>query len=127
MHGNLTTILLSSLSAYNSSLFINSFHFSGFGHGRLLAGVPPLYVLYVRGREEICRCGQRDQEDPQAAEEEGEKGNQNPPAGLVTAHKSTSHSCFVHLWQQYEYNMRAQNVTYTKHFKINKDIYVGGQ
>lgn len=47
-----------------------------FGHGGLLDVVPPhLRVLSVRGGEEGYRCGQGDQEDTQAAEEEGEKGN----------------------------------------------------
>lgn len=46
------------------------------GHGGLLAVVPPhLSLLSVRGGEKDHRCGQRDQEDPQAAEEEGETGN----------------------------------------------------
>lgn len=46
------------------------------GHGGLLAGVSAhLYVLSVRGGEEGHRCGQRNQEDTQAAEEEGDKGN----------------------------------------------------
>lgn len=58
------------------------------GHGGLLDVVPPhLRVLPVRGGEAGHRCGQGDQKDPQAAEEEGEKGNQNPPAGSVTAHR----------------------------------------
>lgn len=46
------------------------------GHGGQLDVVPPhLRVLPVRGGEEGHRGGQGDQEDPQAAEEEGEKGN----------------------------------------------------
>lgn len=52
----------------------------------LLAVVPPhLSVLPVRGGEEDRGRGQGDQEDPQAAEEEGEEGDQSPPAGSVTA------------------------------------------
>lgn len=47
--------------------------------------VPPhLRVLPVRGGEEDRRGGQGDPEDPQAAEDEGEEGDQNPAAGSVT-------------------------------------------
>lgn len=47
--------------------------------------VPPhLRVLPVRGGEEDPRRGQGDPEDPQAAEDEGEEGDQNPAAGSVT-------------------------------------------
>lgn len=54
----------------------------GLGHGGLLAVLPAdLRLLPVRGREEDHGCGQGDREDPQAAEEEGAKGDQDPPAG----------------------------------------------
>lgn len=45
---------------------------------------PHLRVLPVRGGEEDPRGGQGDPEDPQAAEDEGEEGDQNPAAGSVT-------------------------------------------
>lgn len=78
VHGGLTVILLSAL--------IGALHAIGdysltvplqrcWGHGLLLAVVlPHLRVLPVRGGEEDRRRGQGDPEDPQAAEEEGEKG-----------------------------------------------------
>ena len=51
--------------------------------------VPPhLCVLSERGGEEDHRRGQRDQKDPQTTEEEGEKGDKNPPAGSVPAHRA---------------------------------------
>lgn len=54
-------------------------------HGGLLGVVAPhLRVLPVRGGEEDPRGGQGDPEDPQAAEDEGEEGDQNPAAGSVT-------------------------------------------
>lgn len=57
-------------------LFTNICVLRSLGHGRVLAVVPPhLYVLPVRGGEEDCGCGQRDQEDPGQAEEEGEEGD----------------------------------------------------
>lgn len=37
--------------------------------------LPHLHVLSVRGGEEHHCCGQRDQEDPEATEEEGEEGD----------------------------------------------------
>ena len=46
------------------------------GHGGLLAVLPPpVCVLPVRGGQDRPRGGQGDREDPQAAEEEREKGN----------------------------------------------------
>lgn len=55
---------------------IKQFDFSVFGHGRLRAVVlQHLRVLSVRGGEEHHCCGQRDQEDPEATEEEGEEGD----------------------------------------------------
>lgn len=44
---------------------------------------PHLRVLPVRGREEDHRRGQGDPEDPQAAEDEGAEGDQDPAAGSV--------------------------------------------
>ena len=64
------------------------FGFRGAVHGGLLEVVPPhLRVLSVRRGEEDHRCGQGDQEDPNAAEEEGEKRDKNPSAGSVSGHK----------------------------------------
>ena len=44
---------------------------------------PHLRVLSVRGREEEHRRGQADPEGPQAAEDEGEEGDQDSAAGSV--------------------------------------------
>lgn len=54
-------------------------------HGGLLAVVPPhLRVLPVGGGEEEHRYRPGDQEEAEAAEAEGEEGDQNPASRSVT-------------------------------------------